>query len=123
LYKRSLAIEEKALGPDHPDLAASLNNLAALYKDQSRYADAERLYKRSLAIAEKALGPDHPAVAMSLSNLGQLYNLQGRYADAEPLYKRASAIQEKALGPGSNLINIAGGSVAAGRRFGAGQRS
>ena len=28
LYKRSLAIREKALGPDHPDVAQSLNNLA-----------------------------------------------------------------------------------------------
>jgi tetratricopeptide (TPR) repeat protein len=28
LYKRSLAISEKALGPNHPDVAASLNNLA-----------------------------------------------------------------------------------------------
>jgi hypothetical protein len=27
LYKRSLAIKEKALGPDHPSMAASLNNL------------------------------------------------------------------------------------------------
>ena len=42
----SLAISEKALGPDHPDVAISLNNLAALYNDQGRYADAEPLYKR-----------------------------------------------------------------------------
>ena len=32
LYKRSLAIREKALGPDHPDVATSLNNLAELYR-------------------------------------------------------------------------------------------
>ena len=31
LFKRSLAIQEKALGPDHPDVATSLNNLAGLY--------------------------------------------------------------------------------------------
>jgi hypothetical protein len=30
LYERSLAIKEKALGPDHPDVATSLNNLATL---------------------------------------------------------------------------------------------
>jgi len=63
LYKRSLTIWEKALGPDHPDVAASLNNLASLYKSQGQYAQAEPLYKRSLAILEKALGPDHPSVA------------------------------------------------------------
>ena len=61
-YKRSLAIYEKALGPEHPDVGTSLNNLAALYADQGRYAEAEPLYKRSLAISEKALGPDHPDV-------------------------------------------------------------
>ena len=70
----------------------SLNNLAALYDDQGRYADAEPLYKRSLAIREKALGPDHPDVATSLNNLAVLYDEQGRYADAEPLYKRSLAI-------------------------------
>ena len=31
LLKRSLAILEKALGPDHPNVAASLYNLAGLY--------------------------------------------------------------------------------------------
>ena len=31
---------EKALGPDHPDVATSLNNLAALYDAQGRYDDA-----------------------------------------------------------------------------------
>ena len=44
-----------ALGPDHPDAAHSLINLAALYDSQGRYAEAEPLYKRSLAISEKAL--------------------------------------------------------------------
>ena len=59
----------KSTGPDHPDVATSLNNLAELYRAQGRYADAEPLYKRSLAIREKAFGPDHPDVATSLNNL------------------------------------------------------
>ena len=29
LYQRALKIDEKALGPDHPDTATALNNLAA----------------------------------------------------------------------------------------------
>jgi tetratricopeptide (TPR) repeat protein len=31
LARRSLSILEKALGPDHPNVATSLNNLAGLY--------------------------------------------------------------------------------------------
>jgi tetratricopeptide (TPR) repeat protein len=93
-----LAIREKALGANHPDVAASLNNLAELYQAQGRYAEDEPLYKRSLAIKEKAFGPDHPDVALSLNNLAELYRAQGRYAEAEPLYKRSLAIWEKSQG-------------------------
>jgi CHAT domain-containing protein len=57
-----VAIREKALGRDHPDVALSLNNLALLYQNEDRYADAEPLFKRLLAIREKALGRDHPDV-------------------------------------------------------------
>jgi tetratricopeptide (TPR) repeat protein len=49
LYKRVLAIIEKALGPDHPNVALALNDLAELYSAEGRYADAEPLYKRALA--------------------------------------------------------------------------
>jgi len=43
IYKRSLAIREKALGPDHPDVAQSLVNLAALYRKTGRDKEAEPL--------------------------------------------------------------------------------
>ena len=106
LYQRSLAIEEKALGPDHPDVATTLNNLARLYKSRGRYEEAEPLYQRSLAITEKALGPDHPSVAITLNNLAELYKSQGRYEEAEPLYQRSLAITEKALGPDHPSVAI-----------------
>jgi len=80
-------------------VATSLHNLALVYDNQGKYAEAEPLYKRALVIAEKALGPEHPHVAQSLNNLGGLFATQGKYAEAEPLFKRARAINEKALGP------------------------
>ena len=98
LYKRALAIREKALGADHPTWPQTLNNLAIVYHDQGKYADAEGLHKRALAIREKALGASHPDVAQTLNNLANVYQEQGKYADAEALHKRALAINEKALG-------------------------
>ncbi len=98
LAERALEIREKALEPDHPDVAGSLNDLAILYRNKGDYAKAEPLYQRSLAIREKALGPEHPDVAASLNNLAILYRLKGDYAKAEPLHQRALAIWEKALG-------------------------
>jgi CHAT domain-containing protein/Tfp pilus assembly protein PilF len=100
LAQALLADMEKAHGPDHRDVAASLNNLALLYGDQGRDADAEPLYKRALAIQEKVSGIDSPEIASYLNNLAALYQRQERYADAEPLFKRALAIREKSLPPG-----------------------
>ena len=50
LYHRALAIWEKALGPEQPNVALNLNNLGALYRQQGQSAEAEPLLKRSLAI-------------------------------------------------------------------------
>ncbi len=98
LAEKVLAICEKALGPEHPDVATSLNNLAGLYETLGDYAQAEPLLRRSLAIYEKALGPEHPSVALSLNNLAHLYQALGDYAKAEPLLRRSLAINEKTLG-------------------------
>lgn len=36
------------MGADHPDVAATLNNLAFLYYSQAQYGKAEPLYKQAL---------------------------------------------------------------------------
>jgi tetratricopeptide (TPR) repeat protein len=78
LARRVLAIREKEQGPDHPDVATALNNLALLYLVHGRYLEAEPHFKRSLAIREKALGPDHPDIGDTLNNLAALYQAQHR---------------------------------------------
>jgi tetratricopeptide (TPR) repeat protein len=108
LYQRSLVIQEKALGPEHPHSATGLNNLAELYSSQGQSARAEPLYQRSLAIREKALGPEHPAVAASLNNLAGFYLAQGQSARAEPLYQRSLAIRERPWAGQSERDNIPG---------------
>ena len=62
--RRALAIDEKSYGPDHPDVARDLNNLATLLQATNRLGEAEPLMRRALAIDEKAYGPDHPNVAI-----------------------------------------------------------
>jgi tetratricopeptide (TPR) repeat protein len=99
LLQRALTISERVLGPEHPDVATSLNGLALLYRAKGRYAEAEPLYQRALAIFEKVLGPVHPHVAACINNLALLYHDQRRYREAEPLCQRALAIFEKAHGP------------------------
>jgi tetratricopeptide (TPR) repeat protein len=99
LLKRDLAISEKVLGPNHPYVATSLNNLAALYRTLGVYECASPLFERARTIWEKVLEPDHPDVAISLCNLAETYRAQGEYDRALPLFEQALAIQEKTFGP------------------------
>jgi tetratricopeptide (TPR) repeat protein len=99
LFRDALAICEKALGPENPVIATSLNNLAHLLKDQGDFTGARPLYERALATYEKALGPEHPDTATSLSNLARLLHDQDDLVGAGTLYERALATYEKALGP------------------------
>ena len=40
--RRALAIDETSFGPDHPNVAIRLNNLARLLQDTNRLAEASR---------------------------------------------------------------------------------
>ncbi|MEH2162514.1 MAG: tetratricopeptide repeat protein, partial [Nostoc sp.] len=60
LYLQALELRKRLLGDNHPDVAASLNNLAELYFFTGRYSEAEPLYLQAFAICEQTLGVDHP---------------------------------------------------------------
>jgi CHAT domain-containing protein/Tfp pilus assembly protein PilF len=97
LIQRALEIREKALGPEHPDLAVSLFQVAVIYTKKGDYAKAEPLFNRALAIREN--GPEDPFLAFILENFANLYSETGNYSKAEPLYERSLNILEKVLGP------------------------
>ncbi len=97
LYQQVQATREQVLGPEHPDVAAGLHDLALLYRSRGRYDQAEALFKRSLDIRERTYGPEHPDVAFGLHELAWLYRAQGRYTEAEPLFNRALEIRAKTL--------------------------
>jgi tetratricopeptide (TPR) repeat protein len=86
------------LGDEHPHVASSLNNLAALYHSQGRYDEAEPLLKEALELCKCLLGDEHPHVASSLNNLALLYHSQGRYDEAEPLLKETLGLYKRLLG-------------------------
>jgi tetratricopeptide (TPR) repeat protein len=97
--ERALRIREKVLGPEHPDVALSLDALGRAFTAQRDLAGAQSLYERALAINEKVLGPEHPATAISLDHLGTIFAMRSNLVGAQSLYERALAINEKVLGP------------------------
>ena len=93
--ERALQVAQNNDGPDHPNVALSLSNLAELYEAQMEYAKAEQLYKRSLKILEKAYGQDSPFLVPTLLNMASLYNNIGRENEAHRMMERANNIQAK----------------------------
>ena len=58
-----------AFGPDHPDLAPTLNNLAMMLERQGDAAEAERCYRRAYDVVRRVAGPDDPRVQVTRANL------------------------------------------------------
>jgi tetratricopeptide (TPR) repeat protein len=100
LLQRALKMTEGALGPDHPDTATMLNNLATTYRNQGEADKALPLLQRALKITEGALGPDHPDTVTMLNNLATTYRSLGEADKALPLQERAQKITEKAIETG-----------------------
>ena len=53
LFARALAVREKHLGPDHPDVAKNLEDYASALRKVGRVAEAEGLERRAGAIRAK----------------------------------------------------------------------
>jgi len=68
----ALAIRVRVLGPEHPDLARTLDSLANAHRAQGHNADAEKA--RALAIQEKVLGSWHLDVAVARQAQGASAN-------------------------------------------------
>jgi nephrocystin-3 len=99
LFRRALAICEKAQGPEHPDMATILNNLATLLEEKGNFEGAESSYRRALAIREKALGPEHPDMATTFCNLAMLlFQVKNDSYEGKQLLLKAFAIDEKVRG-------------------------
>jgi tetratricopeptide (TPR) repeat protein len=98
--RKSVALREAALGPDHVSVAADVAALAALVEGNGRLDEAAALYERALGVFRRKLGGDSSEVALNLSSLAGLRQRQGRLPAAERLYTRALALQERAFGRG-----------------------
>ena len=62
LYQRVLNIKIQVYGPDHPEVALTLENLAQTAEALQDKAGARKDLQRALVILQKYFGPDHPLI-------------------------------------------------------------
>jgi len=98
LLREAAAIQEQALGPDHPDLANTLNNLGVVCEITDNPIDAEHYFRRAYSIATATLAPDHPFVVTSSKNLHDFCAARGRPVELRPSPPQVAAWLE---GPSS----------------------
>ena len=79
--RRALAIDENSYGPEHPDVAGDLNNLAQLLQATNRLKEAEPLMRRVLRILfifQKNTGYSNLHVEVSVNNYTRLMRSMGQ---------------------------------------------
>jgi len=84
LLREAAALQEQTLGPQHPDLANTLNNLGVVCEITDNPIDAEHYFRRAFTIATATLAPDHPFVVTSRKNLHEFCAARGRPVELRP---------------------------------------
>ncbi len=93
-FRHAIAISEKTLGSNHPNVALTLANLAAVLHDDRRFEEGLSVIRRSLSIDEASYGPNSPKIAEDLRILTALLRDTGRLDEAEASARRALKIDE-----------------------------
>jgi hypothetical protein len=96
LLREAAVLQEASLGPLHPDLANTLNNLGVVCEMNDNPVDAEHCFRRAFAIATTVLKPDHPFVATSRQNLCDFCEARG---NVDPLRESPSRPESQNVQP------------------------
>ncbi len=99
LLRESTEITLRTLGPNHPDYAISLHNLASDLIDLGDLDGAEAKLREALAATERSFGKTHPQMGYSLNNLAYVLIEKGQAPAAAPYLQQAVAISLMHNGP------------------------
>jgi tetratricopeptide (TPR) repeat protein len=104
LYRKSRALYEKLLGPQHARVASILSQEALILMSEGKLALAEREMKTCLKMLEAACPNCVFEKWVAETNLGLLRMRQGKYNEADTLLTHVLDLQEKYLRrPGPEL--------------------
>ena len=96
--ERASTIYNKFLGKEHPDTAATYNNMAEVCKNKGDYDLALEWNNKALTIQEKVLGKEHPDTGSTYNNIALAYYAKEDYDLALKYYLKALPIDKEVLG-------------------------
>jgi non-specific serine/threonine protein kinase/serine/threonine-protein kinase len=98
VYLAAVDIYRRTLGPMHPEVATTFNNLGALYLKTQDWARADEAFQQSIAIRMNTIGADHPETAAAQHGRALALNKLERFDEAETLLRQSIATFSRALG-------------------------
>jgi len=90
-HGRATDVFEAVLGPDHPFVAAGLENTSGAFAEMGLFDRSVELQERALRIRTAAQGPDHPETSVTRRSLAATLLMAGRPAEALPIAEQALA--------------------------------
>jgi tetratricopeptide (TPR) repeat protein len=88
----------RLLGDGHPDTITTMANLGAVYLNEGKTKEAEKIYAQLVTTGRQVLGAEHPYTLTFMSNLATAYRSEKDYAKAEELYKEVLDARRRTSG-------------------------
>ncbi|PCI23526.1 MAG: hypothetical protein COB67_12675 [SAR324 cluster bacterium] len=95
---QTVGYAEQYFGEEHPQMVASMYNLAIMLIDFGDVEQAEPLLNMTLELATRVLGAEHEDTVSVQSALGELYGEQGLYEKAQGTLEIVLRLRGKNLG-------------------------
>ena len=83
------------------------NNMAGVYQDSNRLAEAKAFFRKALAIYRATFGDLYPETGKAGFNLGLLCLQQNRRAEAKAYFQQAHAAFLASFGPDHPHVHLA----------------
>ena len=94
LYRRSLELDEKALGPCHPIVITELNNLGRLLNSMNRQPEAETVLRRAVTLAEGATDEKANILPLCMVSLAQVLRDRGADSETEQILRKVLSLRD-----------------------------
>ena len=100
LSRQALAMKQKLLNVENPELAASLSSLALVMRSRAvtNENDSQAVLSAALSMQRKLLGEDNPESIDSLQSLGYILYSRNKFPEAETVFRDALAKRRKLFG-------------------------
>src|ERR1051326_3505344 len=96
--ERTVELRRRALGAEHPDTLASLDELGQLYNVQAKYSLAESVLQQVLTARRRIVGTSHEATLETMSNLVLVFSYKGEDERAAPMRAEVMANDRRLRG-------------------------